>query len=190
MTATTHPPITPPVTSPAPAESASPIRSLAMERLLRRMERLLGLIFIAVVLLNFASAAGRYAGGRPIMGADEVQVFTMVWLIFLGTILAAVRRIHLRMDVLTANLSGPKAKWRAIAEMVLTTAVCAAMTWISLQFTMEIYGMEQKSDAAEIPMWIPHLSAVIGFAGMTLSALVELVSVLGQPGTPTERHLG
>ena len=42
-------------------------------------------------------------------------------MIFLGAILAAVRRIHLRMDVLTANLSGPKAKWRAVAEMVLTT---------------------------------------------------------------------
>lgn len=179
-----------PATLPTKAESLNPSRSLAMEQMLRRIERFLGLIFIAVVLLNFASAAGRYAGGRPIMGADEVQVFTMVWLIFLGVILAAVRRIHIRMDVLTANLSGSRAKWRAIAEMVLTAAVCAAMAWISLKFTMEIYGMEQKSDAAQIPMWIPHMSAVIGFAGLTLFSLTELVSVLAKSGTPNERNQG
>lgn len=151
---------------------------IARHRLFTRLERLLGIVFMAVVLLNFASAAGRYLVGRPITGADEVQVFTMIWLIFAGVILAGVRRIHLRMDVLTAHLTGRKAWWRAMGEMCLTVCVCGAMVWISLQFTLDIHGMEQKSDGAEIPMWIPHVSAVIGFAGMTLCALAEVWALL------------
>lgn len=146
----------------------------------KRMERLLGIVFMGVVLLNFTSAAGRYLVGRPITGADEVQVFTMIWLIFFGLILVSMRRIHLRMDVLTAQMKGHQGWWRAVAEMCLTTCVCGAMVWISLQFTLDIRGMEQKSDAAQIPMWIPHFSAVIGLAGMTLCALAELWSLLRQ----------
>lgn len=164
--------------------------SLSLNRLLRRLDRLLGWIFMGVVLLNFASAAGRYLGGRPIIGADEVQVFTMVWLIFLGTILAAVRRIHLRMDVLTARMQGRRAWWRMLTEVVLTVGVCALTTWISLQFTLEIHAMEQKSDAAEVPMWIPHLSVVVGFAGMTLCALAELWSLLRRGLPSVERQPG
>ena len=175
-------PVSPPETGHASAEERPSLEAhhLARGRLFKRTERLLGLVFMAVVLLNFASAAGRYLVGRPITGADEVQVFTMIWLIFMGVILACIRRIHLRMDVLTANMTGRAGWWRALAEMCLTICVCGAMVWVSLQFTLDIYGMEQKSDAAEIPMWIPHFSAVIGFAGMTLCALFELWCLLKQ----------
>ncbi|PUE24627.1 hypothetical protein B9Z39_12910 [Limnohabitans sp. JirII-29] len=149
-------------------------------RLLDRLERFSGVIFILVVLLNFASATGRYVAGTPIMGADEVQVFTMIWLIFLGAAMAALRRMHLRMDVLTMNLSPRWAWWRHLAEALLTMNVCAVMVWVSSDFTYQIYGMEQKSDAAEIPMWIPHISVVVGFTGMLLCSLIELKALLQQ----------
>lgn len=167
-----------------PASSSPVDASPVGHRLLRRVDRVLGVVFIAVVVLNFASAAGRYLGGRPITGADEVQVFAMVWLIFIGTIVAALRRIHLRMDVLTAQMTGQRAWWRTVFELLLTTCVCGAMAWISLQFTLDIHAMEQKSDAAEIPMWIPHFSAVLGFAGITGCALAELWALL-RPGPAT-----
>ena len=56
------------------------------------LERLLGIVFCAIVLLNFAGAAARYLGGRAFVGADELQVYTMVWLLFIGAGLAAVRK--------------------------------------------------------------------------------------------------
>lgn len=158
---------------PPPAEGAPPA-ARTLHKVLQRAEMLLGIVFMGVVVLNFVSAAGRYAGGRPIVGADEVQVFVMVWLIFLGAVLAALRRVHLRMDVLTANLHSARARVRNLLEAVLGVVVCGGMAWISWQFTQDIRGMEQLSDAAEIPMWIPHLGAVVGFGGMALCSLVDL----------------
>jgi TRAP-type C4-dicarboxylate transport system permease small subunit len=154
--------------------------SLGFQRLLDRLERICGVLFIWIVLLNFASASGRYVAGTPIVGADEVQVFTMIWLIFLGAAMAAMRRVHLRMDVLTMNLSPRWAWWRHLAEALLTMTVCAVMVWVSSDFTYQIYSMEQKSDAAEIPMWIPHLSVVVGFIGMSLCSLLECKALLQQ----------
>ena len=163
----------------APSAQAHPT-SAGFHRLLDRLERISGVIFILVVMLNFASAAGRYAAGTPIVGADEVQVFTMIWLIFLGAAIAAMRRAHLRMDVLTAYLSPQLAWWRHLSEALLMVAACALMVWVSADFTLQIYNMEQKSDAAEIPMWLPHLSVVVGFVGMLLCSFLELKTLLAQ----------
>lgn len=157
---------------------AGPRPSLGFHRALDRLDRVLGIIFIGVVLLNFASAASRYVAGRPIIGADEVQVYAMVWLVFLGAAMAAMRRAHLRMDVLTMNLRPVAAWWRTLAEMLLVLLSCGTMVWVSLQFTLQIHGMDQRSDAAEIPMWIPHLSVAVGFAGLALCALLELNQLL------------
>lgn len=158
--------------------AVDPRPSLGFHRTLDRLDRLLGIVFIGVVLLNFASAASRYVAGRPIIGADEVQVYAMVWLVFLGAAMAAMRRAHLRMDVLTMNLRPAAGWWRALAEMLLLLVTCATMVAVSLQFTLQIHGMDQRSDAAEIPMWIPHLSVAVGFAGIALCAVLELRQLL------------
>lgn len=139
-------------------------------------ERWLGVVFCGVVLLNFVSAAGRYLGGHALLGADEVQVYTMVWLLFLGAALAAVCGVHLRMDVLSMRLPPRLAAWRQHFEALLTLAVCAGMAWVSFDFMRQILAMEQRSDAAGIPMWIPHLSAAVGFAAMALQAAWQLIN--------------
>lgn len=162
---------------PAPAaagEAPAALPSLGFHRALDRLDRVLGVVFIGVVALNFTSAASRYVAGRPIIGADEVQVYVMVWLVFMGAVMAAMRRAHLRMDVLTMNLGARPAWWRHVLEMLLALAVSATMVGVSSQFVWQIHGMDQRSDAAEIPMWLPHLSVALGFAGLALAAALEL----------------
>lgn len=159
-------------TPPASDSTASP--TLGFHRALDRADRITGICFMLVVGLNFASAASRYAAGRPIIGADEVQVYAMVWLIFLGAVMAAARRAHLRMDVLTMGLAPRPAWYRSVAEMLLTLVTSVTMVMVSSQFAWQIYGFDQRSDAAEIPMWIPHISVAIGFLGVAVVALLEL----------------
>ena len=148
--------------------------SLGFHRALDRADRITGICFMLVVGLNFTSAASRYAAGRPIMGADEVQVYAMVWLIFLGAVMAAARRAHLRMDVLTMGLA-PRPAWiRSLVEMLLTLVTCVTMVVVSSQFAWQIHEFDQRSDAAEIPMWIPHISVAVGFLGVAIVSLLEL----------------
>lgn len=164
-------PPAPPLAPPA----RPPRRALAP---LPALERLLGIVFCAIVLLNFLGAAMRYLGGRAFVGADELQVYTMVWLLFTGAALAAVRKAHLRMDLLAQRLGTGAAWWRDLAESGLALAVCSLMVWVSGAFAAEMFGMEQRSDGAGIPMWLVHGAAVLGFLALALVALADLARLL------------
>ena len=164
--------------TPALAGDADVPRSVLATRLSRGMDRLLGLVLCAVVGLNFVSAASRYIAGQAILGADEVQVYAVVWLVFIGGAIVTWRRAHLRMDVLSAALRGTTARVRDLLENLLAVAVCGVMSWVSLQFVLQIHGMGQHSDGAGIPMWIPHSAVFVGFVLMTGAAVYGLVKSL------------
>jgi len=164
--------------TPSPAADEEQSHSQAAARLSRGLERLLGLIFCGVVLLNFVSAMTRYLGGGAILGADEVQVYAVVWLVFIGAAIVAWRGTHLRMDVFSTRLQGRAAALRHLLECLLALAVCGTMTWVSLRFVLQIHAMEQHSDGAGIPMWIPHSAVLVGFALITLAAAYGLAKHL------------
>ena len=144
----------------------------------RGIDRLLGLVLCAVVGLNFLSAASRYLGGRALLGSDELQVYAMVWLVFLGAAAVSWRNSHLRMDVLSTRAHGVASAVRCVLEAVIAMAVCGAMSWISLQFVLQIHGLGQRSDGAGIPMWMPHAAVFVGFALMTVAAASALLRAL------------
>ena len=68
------------------------------------LERLLGAALIVAVLYNFVNVVGRYVFGQTFISADEVQIYIMVYIAFLGAAVATWRRMHLRMDVLVQRL--------------------------------------------------------------------------------------
>lgn len=61
------------------------------EKLTRAVERTLAVAFVFAVCLNFANVIGRYAIGRSILGADEVQIYIMVCMAFLGAVVVSWR---------------------------------------------------------------------------------------------------
>jgi TRAP-type C4-dicarboxylate transport system permease small subunit len=151
-----------------------------MDAFITKADFLFGIIFAGVVFLNFVSAAMRYTGMPALIGADEVQVYLMVWLIFLGASIVAWRHHNLRMDVLVDKLS-PNISWyRGFIESILMFIVCGVMVWISFGFVRQMIEMDQSSDGAGIPMWIPHSAVLVGFTLMALSAGFRIFELFGQ----------
>ena len=137
----------------------------------RVADRVFGLVFCAVVLLNFVSAVARYLGSQALIGADEVQVYAMVWLIWLGAAVVGWRQLHLRMDVFTLKLGPRGARVRNVFEALLMACACAAMAWVSFGFVRRMHALAQLSDGAGIPMWIPHSAVLVGFVVLTAAAV-------------------
>ena len=77
------------------------------DRIARIIEVTLALAFIFAVLLNFTNVLGRYLFGISLLGADEVQIFIMIGMTFLGAAVVTRRNLHLRMDVLVRFLPAP-----------------------------------------------------------------------------------
>ena len=149
-----------------------------IERLVRAVTLVLALAFIGAVLLNFSNVVGRYVFGKAILGADEVQVFVMVWMTFLGAVVVTWRDQHLRMDVLCNYMPEPVRQALRLCEALLMLALAGFALVQSWRFTALMLGMDRRSEASDIPMVVPHGALVLGFGLIVLLALARLPALL------------
>jgi TRAP-type C4-dicarboxylate transport system permease small subunit len=150
----------------------------ALDRLARVIELVLAFAFIIAVLLNFTNVIGRYVFGFSLLGSDEVQVFIMVAMTFLGAVVVTRRNEHLRMDVLVRLMPDAVRFLLRIAEQVLLLLLAGFMLSQSYFYAGQMLRIGRTSDMAGVPMWIPHGAVALGFALILLIACWRLVTVI------------
>jgi TRAP-type C4-dicarboxylate transport system permease small subunit len=148
----------------------------AIERLADALLTGLGLLVIAAVCLNFANVVGRYVFGQAIFGADEIQTYMMVWMAFLGAVVVGWRNAHLRMDVLARALPQAVQIALRIVELALLVATASLVATQSWKFVITMAELDRRSDAADIPMSIPHAAVAIGFTLIAAGALWHVLT--------------
>lgn len=134
------------------------------DRATRAIELALAILFIFAVLLNFTNVIGRYVFSQSILWADEIQIFIMIAITFLGAVVVTWRRQHLRMDVLVQMMPPAARKLLHAVELVLMLGLCLFVMVQSQDYAMRMHGIGKTSDTAGIAMWIPHGSVALGFA--------------------------
>ena len=155
----------------------------AIDRVARVIELALALAFILAVLLNFINVVGRYLFGLSLLGSDEVQVFIMVGMTFLGAAVVTRRNLHLRMDVLIRFLPPPIQVALRIAEQLLLVTLAGFVLTESYNYAQRMFQIGRTSDMAGIPMWIPHGAVLLGFGLMLVVAAWGIVRLI-RPATP------
>jgi TRAP-type C4-dicarboxylate transport system permease small subunit len=148
----------------------------AFKKIARCIELILATAFIVAVLLNFTNVVGRYLFGISLLGTDEVQVFIMVGMTFLGAAVVTLRDNHLRMDVLARLLPLPLQTVLRVAELLLLAALAAFVLTQSFFYARQMLRIGRASDMAGVPMWIPHGTVALGFGLILIIALWRLVS--------------
>ena len=138
------------------------------------LEKLLGLALIAAVAFNFVNVVGRYIFGMTFLSADEVQIYIMVYIAFLGAAVVTWRRAHLRMDVLVQRLPKPAQRALAGIELALVLVLAGLVLYVSSQYVVQMASIDARSNNASIPMWIPHSAIVIGFGLIALLTVLQL----------------
>ena len=148
------------------------------------LEKLLGLALIVAVAFNFVNVVGRYVFGRTFIAADEVQIFIMVYIAFLGAAVATWRRLHLRMDVLVHLLPRRAQAALAAAELALVLALAAFVLYVSSGYVVQMAGLDARSQNAGIPMWLPHSAIVMGFGLIAVLAVLQIVQLFRKGDAP------
>ena len=127
------------------------------------------------MLYNFVNVVGRYIVGRTFISADEVQIYIMVYIAFLGAAVATWRRLHLRMDVLVHRLPSRVQAALGVLELALIIVLAAFVLYVSSSYVKQMAGLDARSQNAGIPMWIPHSAIVIGFGLIAVLAVLQFV---------------
>ena len=137
---------------------------------------LLGLLLLGMVALNVANSLCRYVLGVVLTGADEVLVFSMIWMVMVGMILATTDRRHIALDFLVAR-AGPRRRVAlAVLHHAVLTAACAYAAFYCWAFVARVAAVGQVSMALGLPMAIPHFALFVGFAGTALASAALLAA--------------
>jgi TRAP-type C4-dicarboxylate transport system permease small subunit len=162
----------------------------ALDRMARLIELVLAVAFILAVVLNFTNVIGRYLFDFALLGSDEVQVFVMVAMTFLGAVVVTRRNRHLRMDVLVRYMPASLRLALRVAEQILLIVLAGFVVWQSYFYASQMLRLGRVSDMAGVPMWIPHGFVALGFALMLLIAVWRLVTIAARrerlPAAPAD----
>lgn len=141
------------------------------------IKALLAIILIVSVFLICANAFGRYVLFRPIIWAEEVLGYALVWIVYLGAIVVTAQSAHLKMDLVLSSLP-PKAK--ATLELIGALLFTVLGALIIYQSWFSIAEFTHVSQVAEIPMQVLHIIIPISFALMIIAALTVAFRELRQ----------
>mgnify|MGYP003135004091 FL=1 len=139
------------------------------------LETLLGLVLIAVVLVNVANAAGRYLFRTSLTGTDEVMVFSMIFVVVIGAVLALARRTHIAIDLMPSYAVPRLRRLIFVIHDAVTLAATAYAAQASWTFVSRLTRIGTSSMTLGIPMTVPHGVLLFGFAAMAVIALVYLL---------------
>lgn len=135
-----------------------------MTAILWAVRALLGALILAGVAINFANVIGRYVFWRPIIWAEEILVFIMIWCVMLGATVVTWENTHLRMDAVD-QLSSPRV--RRWLNLISAGAFLAAAVFVlveSIRVVALVASTGQRSVVAEVPMVIPYAAIPVSFA--------------------------
>jgi TRAP-type C4-dicarboxylate transport system permease small subunit len=150
----------------------------AVGRIMAVPRLVIGVLILFSIALNFANVVGRYVFLSPIIWAEEVMIFLMIWCVFIGAVVVSWDDRHLRMDLLSLHLTSA---WRQVVNGTVAAlslgafALVAAQSWEAVTLFARL---GQRSTTAGIPMVIPHSAVLIGFALMFIAVAARFRAIV------------
>ena len=135
-----------------------------------------GVLLIGSITLNFINVVARYFFHASIHWAEEIMLYMMVGCVFLGNGVVAWSGRQLRMDVILGMMP-PKARdaFDLLAELTLI-GTSLTIVWFAWPVIRDLFLFDQRSQSADVPMYIPQILVPIGLSIMALLVAVRLLT--------------
>lgn len=121
-------------------------------------DALVGLCLVAGAVLNFLLVVGRYVLNLSLSSFEEISVYFILWMTFVGLTVADRGRRHIRIDILHHVITD---SWRLRLERFgdLTKAVVGlVLAWLSLEEILFSFSIGERAvTALETPIWLVML---------------------------------
>ena len=126
--------------------------------------------------------------GRRSPHLDELSLFSLVWIIYIGIGLLYKRKEHVTMDFVVNLLPGV---WRAISRIVndlVIIAISAITCWFA--WKLSIKSFDKLLMITKIPYFYCDIVVFIGYGHLTILAIIDaavnLAGLVQKKGGPVE----
>ena len=145
---------------------------------------LLTAILVAMSVILVAQVFMRYVVNDPLVWAEELARYLLIWCTMIGTSLAVRESRHIVVDFAPV-LFGPRSvgffRLISLAGIII---FCAVILFYSVPFVLRVQEMNQLSPSLEIPMWCVYLALPAGAAASLVRA-IQQVYLQFRDGVPT-----
>lgn len=158
-------------------------------KLIDKIEEYLCIACLAVMtVLVFANVLSRYVLHMSLSFSDEITTYLFVLLSMMGTAIAAKRRAHLGLSLLTDALPPSARRILAIFSYSVATVFSAALFYYGILMVINERMLGQVTASMQWPEWIYGTFIPFGaffvtlrFAQVTLEEIKTPVGVLNTP---------
>lgn len=138
----------------------------------------LGLLAMVAIVINVANALGRTLFAHPLGWSEEVLSYGLIWAVFLGSAVIAMRDEHIRIDFFSHLL--PPALARAVRLLILLigAGICFVVAAKAWEVVAIMISSGRRSVVVGVPMSYIHASVLIGFGLAGILGLLRAARVL------------
>lgn len=152
------------------------------------LARIAGFAILGSALMITAEVVARKLFATSIIGADEISGYILAVTVTWGASLALIRRAHVRIDVVHAQLPRVARSILDILALVSLLSVTLLFAWYATRLLRTSIRTGAVSNTPmEVPMWLPQSLWV---AGWWVFAAVTVIVIIATIGALVRRDLG
>ena len=146
--------------------------------MLEKIEKFVACVCVSVMaVLVFANVIARYVFNHSLAVSDEISTYLFVLMSFMGTAIAARRRAHLGLSIITDRVS-PRARLVINISMYGISALfCLLIVIFGVQMVISQYQMGQETATMQWPEWIYGSFVPVGAAFAMMAFLQTMVQM-------------
>lgn len=152
------------------------------------MEKLCALLMVVMCLSSFIQVANRLIFHKSFIWTDEIVLFSMVWVTFLGSALAVSRNTHTRIDFFVSLFSPRVRSYFLAFSNVLCAVFCVALAYISLPVFKK--NLTIYSSGLHLPNAISYFAVIFGCAIMVVYFILLAVREVKGAGVQAAKEGG
>lgn len=143
-------------------------------KFIEKFEKFVACACVSVMaILVFANVIARFVFNSPLAVADEMSCYLFILMSFMGTAIAARKKAHLGLTIVTDKLSPKAAKIVQVLMYVIAAIFCLLIVIFGIEMVMSQYALGQQTATMQWPEWIYGLFVPIGAA----FAMIAFLSV-------------
>jgi len=129
-----------------------------------------------MVVVVFGNVIFRYFLSAAIAWSEEVSRFMLIWLAFLGAVIAYLRNEHLGLDIMLRVLPPLGARVLALVADALVVTVLVIMTRGGIVMTVDSFASGWVASAVPIPYGYVYMAAPIAAGLMLIESIIKLLT--------------
>lgn len=137
-----------------------------------------GFFTCLMTLIVVYAVLARYIFNSPIGWSEEIAVYLMIWVVFLGAAYTLKENAHIGVDILISRLSPPKKRAMLLFHYLVGIFFMSILLIHGIDMVMFTLKMDSHSIAIDFPLVLSHLAVPVGSVILILQFINKLISLV------------